>query len=107
MSRSGALINTRGGVFCEIHELAYGDKCRIRGCEMNKIPGTQACTEHQPNWQRYIQQHTRENFTGVRRMLQRPDESNTWQLQARNNTQPHDEDATDNEQIPPNYFTAS
>ena len=102
---SAALTNARGGVFCETHELAYGDKCRIRGCEVIKIQGTQACMEHQPNWQRFIQQHTRENFTGARRMLHRPDEENIWQLQARNNIQPHDEDAADNQQIHPNYFT--
>ena len=42
---SAALINTQGGVFCEAHELAYGDKCCIRGSEMVKVQGTQACID--------------------------------------------------------------
>ena len=87
-----AFINTWEGVFCEAHELVYGDKCYIHGCEIIKVQDTQACMEHQSDWQQYIQQYSRENFSGICRMLQRPDEENIWQLQGRNNTQLYNKD---------------
>ena len=68
------LINARGGVFCPFHETQYGAKCRVHDCQRPKINATQACEQHQPEWQKYIQSHSHETLSGVRRVLRRPGE---------------------------------
>lgn len=78
-----------------MHEVAYGAKCRIRNCTTQKIAGTQACGEHQNNWHKHNQQHSRQNYSGIRRILQRSGENMPWQPAARGPTQPHDEAAPD------------
>src|ERR1700761_8012461 len=87
------LDNYRGGAFCPEHEIEFGAKCRVRDCQNDKVDSTQACTEHQPQWKKHIQNFTQHSMAGVCRMLQRPDESLPWNPIQRRNHQPHDEDA--------------
>ncbi|KAF8063637.1 hypothetical protein FPV67DRAFT_1563606 [Lyophyllum atratum] len=83
------LLNARGGSF---------SRCR---------PGTQACTRHQASWNKHVQQHSRANLTGVRRILQRPSERLPWQpVTGERNTQPHDQ-LPPEEQVRKNYFSPS
>ncbi|KAF8891914.1 hypothetical protein CPB84DRAFT_1816244 [Gymnopilus junonius] len=97
------LQNARGGAFCAEHERSYGDKCRIRDCRGTKVANTQACQCHQPEWRKYKLDHSRSTLSGVRRMLQRPEELNAWQPGLRQNFQPHDNN--ENAEIPrKNYF---
>ncbi|KAF8872970.1 hypothetical protein CPB84DRAFT_1818021 [Gymnopilus junonius] len=97
------LQNARGGAFCAEHERSYGDKCRIRDCRGTKVANTQACQRHQPEWRKYKLDHSRSTLSGVRRMLQRPEELNAWQPGLRQNFQPHDNN--ENAEIPrKNYF---
>jgi hypothetical protein len=89
---TGELKNHRGGVFCEFHELGYGSKCRIRDCPNNKVIPSQACEDHQTEWRAHVQSHSRANLTGIKRMLQRPDENEEWQVASRGSgIQAHDE----------------
>jgi hypothetical protein len=100
-----SLANTRGGVFCQHHELAYGDKCRIRDCENIKVSGTQACNDHKEQWQKYLQVHNQDHLAGVRRMIGRPGENSPWQTHSNRTAQPHDEEGP--ERLQSNYFTAA
>jgi hypothetical protein len=59
------LANARGGVFCAQHDLEYGDKCRVIGCESAKIRNTQACEEHQNIWLVFQNEHKRQNLPGT------------------------------------------
>ena len=59
------LENARGGVFCKGHNDAYGNHCRVVECTLSKIAGTQACRHHQTEWQRFSQQHQRQNLPGA------------------------------------------
>ena len=61
-----ALANARGGVFCEPHNIEYGNKCRIADCLNIKVPGTQACNLqlHKGQWERFAKQHQRQNIPG-------------------------------------------
>jgi hypothetical protein len=66
---------------------------------------SQACDQHQQEWQRYVQSHSRENLSGVRRLLNRPGENLPWQsnINVQRNVQPHDQDAP--EHVQKNYFS--
>jgi len=100
------LINARGGAFCPFHETQYGAKCRVHDCQVPKINPTQACQQHQPEWRKYIQTHSRENLSGVRRMLRRPGENLPWQPNIiQRDFQPHDQDAPQAEHSKKNYFS--
>ena len=37
------LLNACGGAFCPVHEREYGSKCRVVGCQSDKVLPTQAC----------------------------------------------------------------
>ena len=97
------LNNARGGAFCPFHETQYGAICRVRDCQRPKKHPSQACEQHQPEWQKYIQSHSRENLSGVRRMLRRPGETLPWQSNTQRNVQHHDQDVPENQQK--NYFS--
>ena len=86
------LKNTRGGAFCEEHETEYGNKCRIRECTRERVENTLACCPHQAEWRKYKLDHSRASFLGVKRMIQRPEESNDWQPGLRRTVQRHDDD---------------
>ncbi|KIJ92135.1 hypothetical protein K443DRAFT_114035 [Laccaria amethystina LaAM-08-1] len=72
------LLNARGGSFCALHEQEYGNKCRIIGCNQNRVPLTMACQQHQHEWQKHIQNRSPGALAGVHRMLQRPGENLPW-----------------------------
>lgn len=99
------LANARGGVFCAYHEAQHGAKCRVQNCTSQKLPGTQACAQHERQWLKYSQSHTRETYSGARRMLQRSGENMPWQSITRANTQPHDEPSLEVQRT--NYFSPS
>ena len=100
------LINARGGAFCPFHETQYGAKCRVHDCQMPKINPTQACQQHQSEWQKYIQTHSRENLSGIRRMLRRPGENLPWQPNIiQRDFQPHDQVQDVPEHPKKNYFS--
>ena len=73
------LINARRGAFCPFHETQYGAKCHVYDCERPKINPTQACEQHQAEWEKYVQSHSCETLSGVRRILRRPGETMSWQ----------------------------
>ena len=41
------LLNARGGVFCALHEQEYRNRCRIVGCNRDRVALTMACQQHQ------------------------------------------------------------
>ena len=57
--------------------------------------GTQACQQHQRDWNRYLHSHTRQGLSGFRRMLRRPGENLPWQPNTTENIQLHDEPAVE------------
>jgi hypothetical protein len=63
------LTNSRGGVFCSVHDIQYGSKCRVQGCLSSKISGTQACLQHKDEWSKYEFNHKPAIYSGVRRIL--------------------------------------
>ncbi|KAF8879446.1 hypothetical protein BD779DRAFT_1446858, partial [Infundibulicybe gibba] len=95
------LNNSRGGSFCSYHENLYGVYCHVRGCQNRVTNQTKACEQHQKEWSKYTQHHSRQHLAGVRRMLQRPGTSMPWETGTKN-IQPHDEDSTEYERK--NYF---
>ena len=97
------LINARGGAFCPFHETQYGAKYRVYDCQNPKINPSQACAQHQLEWQKYVKSHSCENLSGVRRMLRRPGENLPWQPNIQRNFQPHDQDVPEHQKK--NYFS--
>jgi len=49
---------------------------------------TEACEEHQEQWQKYWQEHSHQALAGVRRILQHPREWMPWQATLAKNNQP-------------------
>lgn len=99
------LSNARGGSLCVTHLSQLENRCLLRDCYNDKVEGTNACEMHQPQWKHFKKYNSREVQSGVRRMLQRPAETNSWQPRRRGpNPQRHD-DA--NAEPPPskNYFS--
>ena len=92
--------NARGGAFCKDHEAfckdhekPYGEQCRIVKCRQNRIADSLACQQHQAEWRKYKLDHSRTSMSGVKRMLQRPNERlNPWQPGLRRTEQRHDDD---------------
>jgi len=93
-------------VFCAYHDNQYGAKCRVYGCNNQKVAGTQACVQHKGQWSKYAQSHTQDTYSGARRMLQRSGENMPWQYTAQRNVQPHDQPTTPNIKRA-NYFIPS
>jgi len=54
---------------------------------------TEACEEHQEQWQKYRQEHSYQTIAGVRRILQHRREQMPWQATLATNDQPHDQPA--------------
>ncbi|KAF8227595.1 hypothetical protein L208DRAFT_1295974 [Tricholoma matsutake] len=98
------LANSCGGAFCALHESEYGAKCRIHGCTNQKVVMTQACPQHQEQWKKHTEKHNRHTFSGIQRILQRPNENMPWTAPITENVQPHDEPAPEPQRT--NYFTA-
>ena len=93
------LSNARGGVYCALHESAYGAQCHVSNCTNVKVEGTLACQVHQAKWQRYQRNHRARQLSGYRRALRRSDESWPWmsELPRANQSQPHDQEAATSE----------
>ncbi|KAF8992030.1 hypothetical protein BDQ17DRAFT_1254332 [Cyathus striatus] len=104
---SNTLVNHRGGVFCDVHNLEFEARCRVRDCPNQKINNIQACNEHQEMWHKYNLEHSSDYLNGARRMLRKPAENLPWnKTRGRHVQQPHDE--SDNEiSNKKHYFSAS
>ena len=63
------LANTRGGVFCSIHEIEYGAKCRVVGFLSSKVNGTQPCHQHKAEWSKYEFSHKPAIYSGMKQIL--------------------------------------
>ena len=90
---------------CDVHNLELGSQCLVRDCTNNRVGDTSACQAHQAEWQKYAKYRTSKTRSGVRRMLQRPGETQAWNPQRRGpNPQRHEDD---NEEPAPsrNYFS--
>ena len=83
-------MNSRGGVFCELHQHQFGARCHVQNCTNLKVTGTKACLTHQDLWTKHVQQHKHQTLPGARRVFQQPN-TQPW-LQTSQTTQPaHDE----------------
>ena len=79
----------------------------MKNCNMQKVPGTQACQAHQAQWNKHVQQHNQHTYSGTKQALQRPNECLSWQPVVQSNQQPHDEptpDASRDNYFTPNHF---
>ena len=99
------VLNARGGVFCGVHEAAYGAKCQIKDCQHLKVAGMQTCHLHREEWRHHTLHHGRRKIQGLNRVLRRPNEEVPWMPGAFQNTQAHDEPAPVPQRS--NYLTAS
>ncbi len=100
---TGDLLNAHGEAFCPTHVTQFGNKCRVVGCGNIKVVKTQACLDHQQEWSRHQQSRTKSTMSGVRRMLNHPNENLAWNLVVEYEVQPHDQDTPE---VPRrNYFT--
>ncbi len=87
------LSNARGGVYCALHEDAYGGQCHVSNCTNAKVETTLACQAHQEKWQRFQKYHRTRQLSGYRRAQRRSDDSWPWMAEIqRANNQPHDQD---------------
>ena len=89
------LLNSRGGVYCALHEDLYGGQCHVSGCTRQKVEGTLACSgsAHQEKWQRFHRSHQTKQLSGFRRALRHADDAWPWMAQLpNNNQQPHDQE---------------
>ncbi|KDR80482.1 hypothetical protein GALMADRAFT_62174 [Galerina marginata CBS 339.88] len=99
------LSNARGGSLCDVHHVQLATRCLVRECLNQRVQGTNACETHQPQWRNFKKYNTRQVQSGVRRMLQRPSETNEWQPRRRGpNPQRHDDPNSD-PPPPKNYFS--
>ena len=108
---TAVLANARGGALCTHHEIVFGNRCRVRDCFNNKIRDTEACVIHQPLWEKHKQTHSRDHLMGVRRMLQRPQETQPWQNRQHHphHARPHQPHDEENPEPPPrkHFFSPS
>ncbi|KJA12989.1 hypothetical protein HYPSUDRAFT_111078, partial [Hypholoma sublateritium FD-334 SS-4] len=104
------LLNARGGVFCAHHEYEFGSKCRIIGCQNEKIGGTQACNAHAEDWNKHSDTHSRSHLAGFQRVIRSRNIGGVlepWQHNIPHNIQPHDEVVDDDLDTRKNYFSPS
>ena len=97
-----ALLNSRGGAFCEFHEHLFGNRCRVVGCQNSCELNTHACIIHQSLWKKYKETHASSHLSGVRRMLNQANENLPWNHPIPHNQQPHDEPSTHT--APPKHY---
>jgi hypothetical protein len=69
----------------------YGGLCHVANCTNPKVTDTQACVQHQDEWQRHLNKHKQQALSGYRRALRGTDAAWSWATQATVEIQPHDE----------------
>lgn len=77
----------------------------MRDCPNDKIRDTQACQEHQQQWKKHVDLHSRQALAGVHRALQRPGENVEWLNPVQQNSHPHDQPVPENHKA--HYFSPS
>ena len=93
------LQNARGEAFCAAHVAAFAGKCRVVGCTGSSVAQTWACQEHQADFNKHKELHSRSNLSGVRRLISRPGERLPWQNSAHTaQVQAHDEPAPEDDE---------
>ena len=98
-------MNSRGGVFCELHQNQFGTRCHVQDCTNFKVAKTKACLIHQDLWTKHVQKHTRQTFPGARRVFQQPN-TQPW-LQTNQTTQPAHDEPVEEELQWKTYFSPS
>lgn len=74
------------------------------GCDEDCEPDSLACWEHTLEWRRHRANKSKSTLNGIRRIIQRPNETQPWQQnRIRRLQQPHDEDQ--NVQVRRHYFS--
>lgn len=68
------LLNAQTGVFCQDHEEEMEDRCRMKGCNKNKVGRTQACEDHQEQWRTFRGCYANTSLLGVQQILRRTQE---------------------------------
>ncbi len=100
----GGLLNARGGSFCAVYEIEYGNKCRVVGCTRMREPDTQACSTHSAQWKKNVSQRSKSTLSGLQHII-RTGAQEPWQRGPNNHsTQPHDADHPE-EPERKNYFS--
>ena len=78
---------------CTIHETQLAAKCRVVGCDNNRVDDTLACLIHASSWRKHVKEKSKSTISGIRRILQRPGEQEEWhQPQPAQAVQAHDAD---------------
>ena len=98
------LINARGEALCALHCSQFANRCRVVGCRIPKLQGTQACQQHQQDWTQFKQTRTKSTLAGVRRMLNHQNENLPWNQRVEHDIQSHEEDPPEAQRK--NYFSA-
>jgi hypothetical protein len=75
----------------------------MHGCNNLKVEDTKACALHKREWDKHVQNHTRQSYNGARRMLRKPAESLPWNPAPEGHSQAHDELAPELQRK--HYFT--
>jgi len=88
-----------------VHNEELVSKCLVCDCTNDRFRDTFACQAHQAEWQNFTKYQIRQTQSGIRRMLQRPGETQPWNPQRRGpNLQRHDDD-NEEPPLPSNYFS--
>jgi len=88
-----------------VHNEEFGSQCLVRDCTNNRFRDTSACQVHQAEWRKFKKYQTRQTRSGIRRMLQRPGETQPWNPQRRGPNPQHHDDDNEEPPLPPNYFS--
>ena len=99
------LAKLQRGVFCVHHELLYGNLCRMRDCNNQKVPSTHTCAQHQNRWYKHAVRYGRQSILGIRRMVRRSEQERlVWLPTINRQVQQHDAESTETQKD--NYFVA-
>ena len=55
------LSNSRGGSLCDFHHNQLAAQCLVHDCNNQRVNGTCACQQHQPEWNKYKKNHGRQS----------------------------------------------
>jgi hypothetical protein len=88
-----------------VHNEEFGSQCLVRDCTNNRYRDTSACQAHQAEWRNFTKYKTRQTRSGIRRMLQRPGETQPWNPQRRGPNPQHHDDDNEEPPLPSNYFS--
>ena len=89
------LANYQTGVYCEEHQISYGNICHMVDCTEFKVDGTLTCIQHQREWNSHRVRYGGSSVLGVQRLLRRSEEEGLpWVQVSGHSVQPHDQPAS-------------